>query len=108
MIADIKRYSEPQHPVVYSDKYWTVYEEVKPFGSLLHCYVHEWSKTAWEQIQQVWCFIVGNTTVPLYVIAPNEKCKKFCHKLGFVSIDTVHDRQGEYKGEFMEFVGVIE
>ena len=108
MIVDIQRFDEPQHPIIYQDEWWTVYEEEASFGSLLHCTVHKWNKTAYESIFSTWCEIVANTTVPLYVLAPNPLCKKFCHKLGFVSIDDVHDRNGEFKGDFMEFVGVIE
>ena len=108
MIAEIERYDTPQHPVIYEDKYWTVYAEDKPFGVLLHCYVHQWNKTAYNSIFNTWCNIIANCITPLYVIAPNKKCRKFCHKLGFVSVDTVHDREQNYKGEFMEFVGVLE
>ena len=105
MIADIIRKDTPQHPVIYEDEYWTVYAEVKSFGILFHCYVHKWGKKAWGNIFNTWIEIISNTAEPAFVIAPNEKCKKFCRKMGFVSIDEVHDREGNFLGDFMEFVG---
>lgn len=108
MIADIQKYDAPVHPVIYQDEWWTVYAEDKPFGILFHCYVHKWNKTAYEKIFSTWIDIISNTPVPAYVIAPNEKCRKFCYKLGFFDVDTVHDREGNFKGTFMEFVGEIE
>jgi hypothetical protein len=37
----------------------------------------------------------------VFALATNPKLKKFCEIMGFVSLDDVHNREGELLGELM-------
>lgn len=106
MIAEYKRTTEIKHPVIYSDDVVTVYAEQQSFGIQLHAYIHKWTHKTALHVWDVWCAVVANTTEPLFAIADNPKLKKFCEKLGMVSVDTLYDTNDKEIGDLMQFIGV--
>jgi hypothetical protein len=101
MLGGVQRYDEILHPVIYEDEVITVYGELQSFGLQLHAYVHKWTPKTKEHIRNVLALICVDSPYPVFALATNPKLKKFCEIMGFVSLDDVHNREGELLGELM-------
>lgn len=102
MIANIVVGAKPKHPVIYQDKYWTVYIEKHLFGNVFHCDVHSWGPQAYKSIMKSWMCIICENLEPVYAYTDNDKLRKFCRMLGLQYKEKVMLPNGETIGELYE------
>lgn len=105
MKMEITYHDEIKHPVIHDDHVITIYGEMQSFGLQLHGYVHHWTHNSKKHIFELLSEIGSASEFPVYVMAGNDKLKKFCRMFGFVSVDEVYSREDRYIGDLMYLMG---